>query len=315
MIFCKIDSVLLDIIKSEANGRTIIDCGAGDGLLGSLTDKVIGLDIFPPEKPLSKIIMADCETFKFPSRCLPVFIRPCHSGFPAKTIENNIDKFETVLYVSEEKNIDSDLGYIAEDFKIERIGDWVGEDGEFCYRITINEKKPENMKTFVLVKSYLGAKGQCERIGWFELGELDERNKLHKIYHGNGFSYCYIGKDDEILETIEAENWDAVETPENKAKNTWYQNLVKDATDKSLKIGWLAPDGKMHYCRYENHITYVHEILESDVPTIEELGWIHVYAGADTIMPNSGKRMTQEQARTAREELGLNVFDDDIQYQ
>jgi hypothetical protein len=310
MIFCNIDKNLIEIIVKESAGKTIVDCGAGDGLLGSLLPNVISLDIFPSENPLSKIIPFDCVSFKFPDRCLPVFIRPCHSGFPAETIENNLEKFETVLYISAPQNIERDLGYIAENFPIRRVGNWVGEDGEFCYKITIN-KPNTTMKKFVLIEQTVDSTTKT-RVSWYELGEIDAKYKERRIYNQNG-GYCFITKSDKIIETVEANSWDS-ELLDNK-KTTSYKDLVKDSSDESLKIGWLSPDGTMHYCKYENHISYVHEVLETDVPTIESKGWLHIMLGDDRKpFYLTTKRITQAQADKLRE-MGINVFDDDIIYQ
>jgi len=319
MIFCQIDKGLLAIIKKEAKGRVVVDCGAGEGLLGSLMDKVISLDILPggiadAGKTLSKVLPLDCTKFKFPDSCLPVFIRPCHSGFPEETIENNLERFETVLYVSEPKNIERDLGSIPKNFEMKRIGKWVGSDGEFCYRIIVNEKKAIDMKTLVLVKQFIGASETDFQISWKELGGK-HADGSQILLASNGFSWCILGSKDKILETVKAKSWDVVNTIEQRAKTTHYQDLLKDSTDKSLKMGWLSPDGTMHYCKYTNHIEYVHTILESDVPTIEAKGWIHIFADMKHLHPNSGKRLTQAQARTAREELELEIFDDDVAYQ
>ena len=320
MIFCKIDKELIAIIKKEAKGRPIIDCGAGEGLLGSLMLNVISLDIIPggltnEGKTLSNVFPIDCTKFHFPDKCLPVFIRPCHSGFPEETIDNNLEKFETVLYVSEPKNIERDLGCIPKNFDMERIGKWVGSDGEQVYRITINKAKDVPMRKFVLVQQFQGNKRQIESRCWYELGEVEPKYKLRKLIFFNGFSYNYLGKDDVILETIKAKGWDSVDTMENRAKTTWYQKLIKNSTDKSLKIGWLSPEGVMHYCKYQDHITYVHEVLNSDVPTIEAQGWIHIFDNMKMLWANNDRRITQAQARTAREELGLDVREEDIQYQ
>jgi hypothetical protein len=72
----------------------------------------------------------------------------------------------------------------------------------------------------------------------------------------------------------------------------------------------------MHYCEYRDHISYVHEVLGEDVPTIEKQGWIHIRRHDDgSPYFYSEKRITQEQARTLKEELGCCVFEEQILYQ
>lgn len=70
----------------------------------------------------------------------------------------------------------------------------------------------------------------------------------------------------------------------------------------------------MHYCQYQNHIEYVHVILNSDVPAIEAKGWVHINKEQTVLVKHNNKRITQAQAKTAREELNLKVFDEDILY-
>ena len=98
-------------------------------------------------------------------------------------------------------------------------------------------------------------------------------------------------------------------------KTTWYKNLVKDSTDESLKIGWLSPDGAMHYCKYQNHISYVHEVLETDVPTIEKMGWLHIMLGDDSKpFYSTNRKITRAQADKMKA-MGIYVFEDDVLYQ
>jgi len=167
------------------------------------------------------------------------------------------------------------------------------------------------MKKFVLIEQFIG-NTTFTSISWYELGEIDANYNARRIYNQNG-GYCYIAKNDKIIETVEASSWDS-ELLDNK-KTTWYKDLVKDSTDESLKIGWLSPDGTMHYCKYQNHISYVHEVLETDVPTIEDKGWLHIMLGnGKEPFYSAKKRITQAQAEKMRE-IGITVFDDDIIYQ
>jgi hypothetical protein len=161
------------------------------------------------------------------------------------------------------------------------------------------------MKTFVLLKRFAANPDFPPRFEWWEMG------KDGKLFNEGG-GWNILISTDVVIETIKLKNWTALWTKENIAKTSHYQTLAKNSTDKSLKIGWLAPDGTMHYCEYSDHISYVHVVLDSDVPTIEEQGWLHIVKGLTSLHPK--RRMTQSQARTAKEELGLIVFDEDILY-
>lgn len=160
---------------------------------------------------------------------------------------------------------------------------------------------------FVLIKRTPPNPSCKPYIEWWEI------TKDNTLFNDAG-GWNTLCSTDEILETLELPSWKKLWTTQNKLKTSYYQELINDSTRKELKLGWLAPDGKMHYCQFFNHTDYVHEILNLDVPTIEKRGWIHIYRGLTHLHPNDGQRMTQEQARTAREELGLLVFDEDILY-
>lgn len=159
------------------------------------------------------------------------------------------------------------------------------------------------MRTFILIKRYLGNATKVS----FEWWEYDIKDK--NLYNQNG-GWTALLSTDVILETVKAKNWDVLLTPVNVAKTSEYHTLFANSTNKSIKTGWLAPDGAMHHCKYADHISYVHMILNTTVPEIERLGWLHIFSDMKTL--NVTKRITQQQAITAREELGLTVFDEDI---
>jgi len=168
---------------------------------------------------------------------------------------------------------------------------------------------------FILIKRDLNS------IEWWRINASDKdkldlpRELKIKLYNGGG-GYNFLLDSDIVLEILEAKDWDILEKLEHKEKTTYYQNLKKNSTNKSFKIGWLSPEGEMHYCEYSDHISYVHEILGSDVPTIEKQGWLHIrkYDNGNSFF-TSNKRITLEQARTLREELGISVSDEEILYQ
>jgi hypothetical protein len=164
------------------------------------------------------------------------------------------------------------------------------------------------MKTFILIKRFPANTDCPPSFEWWE-------QEGKKIYNQSG-GYNFLISSDEIVETVKAKDWDILFTPENIAKTTTYKNLVKNSTNKELKCGWLEPNGKMHYCRYQDHITYVDLVLNSSVSEIEDKGWLHVYRNENTVVfYANGHRITMAQANTLRDELGLKVFDEDILYQ
>lgn len=175
---------------------------------------------------------------------------------------------------------------------------------------------------FVLIK-----REKPKMVCWFSAGVIYQEELKNVRYDSHGCSdiklenggggYNYLVQSDVIVEIVEGKNWDVVETLENREKTSFYQQLKKNSTNKSLKIGWLSPSGVMHYCEYHDHISYVHVVLGSDVPTIEKQGWIHIIKGDNGGPPSyfTKHRITQDQARTLREELGCHVFEEQILYQ
>lgn len=180
-------------------------------------------------------------------------------------------------------------------------------------------QKIVNKMVFILIKR------NNNYIEWWKINPSDKKyldnyrdpdSPEIKLYNWGGGWNTLGSESDTILEVLEAKNWEVLEKLEHREKTTYYQNLKKNSTDKSLKIGWLSPEGEMHYCDYQEHISYVHEILDSDVPTIEKLGWLHIRKMDDnTPFFTSDKRITIKQAITLKEELGISVSDEEILYQ
>ena len=162
------------------------------------------------------------------------------------------------------------------------------------------------MMTFILIKRKLSNDNRARFEWWEQDGD--------KLFNQAG-GWNNLFDSDVIIKKVKAKNWDALFTPENIAETSEYKDLVERSTDKSLKIGWLEPNGKMHYCRYQDHITYVDLILDSTVDEIEKRGWIHIYKGDKGIFYPVSHRVTVAQADTLRNELGLEVCDEDILYQ
>jgi len=135
-----------------------------------------------------------------------------------------------------------------------------------------------------------------------------------KLYHSDSFSYYVPIKGMKILKKAKAEFFQDLDF----SLTSTYKNLLKDSKDSTLKIGWLSPDGVMHYCKYQNHITYADMILDESVSNLEEKGWLHIIKDSDS---KSGAmigyykyRITQKQARylTLAE---IEFYEDDVAYQ
>ena len=82
--------------------------------------------------------------------------------------------------------------------------------------------------------------------------------------------YNFGCKDDEILETVEAEDFESLDW----SKTTL---LIPDSD-----AGWLDRNGKFYGCRSEDHDVLAYFYLKKDVSELEKEGWVRVYGGPDT---------------------------------
>ncbi len=131
-VFCQIGDDLVNIIREEADGRQVIDCGAGEGLLGNKLPDAVSLDIMPQNNP--KVRQVDCTRYPFDDEMMPVFIRPCHSGFVEDTLLYAMHRVKSSLYVGLLKNVDDDLGVFSK-LAVPIHEEWVGQEGERIWRI------------------------------------------------------------------------------------------------------------------------------------------------------------------------------------
>lgn len=179
------------------------------------------------------------------------------------------------------------------------------------------------MKTYILIKRTLGTttitRDEWRRINNDMKDEVTKpvgaRCEDIKLFNEGG-DYNYLGDNDVVLEVKQTTGNDDFWTLDVRKKTTNYKELVERSKDSSLKAGWLSPDGRMHYCQYNDHISYVHNVLDTTVPMIEAQGWLHIIKGSDgnPFYSSVGKtRMTMAQAKKLKL-MGVHVFDDDVMY-
>lgn len=148
MVFCNVDDEFIGIINEIADGRRIIDIGAGECLFeykykqAYPDEGVVSIEIFPQDNyyiKRSDLITMNAVYFPFGSGDLPIFIRPCHSEeFVPEVLDVIKNIVPEAIYVSNPKNITSD---IPEEYTYERMWNWVGDDGEQIYKIILNGPK------------------------------------------------------------------------------------------------------------------------------------------------------------------------------
>lgn len=160
MVFCEIDNQLLQIIHDYANGRKVIDLGAGECMFEYLYrtayPDVMVLSVEPFDQNHSYINNIDvthclAQHMPFETRDLPIFIRPCHHfEFVPMSLENMNDQVSEALYISNPKNILLDL---PKEFAYQRLSDWQGKDGEQIFIIKLaGEKYVPTEQEFYMVK-------------------------------------------------------------------------------------------------------------------------------------------------------------------
>lgn len=137
-IFCNVSQELCDKIAELAGNKIIIDCGAGRGMFGSMyPGKVLSLDIEIPREPLSPILEIDCTHYCFPLNSIPLFIRPCHSGFVHQVISREEYKLREFIYISKPENVEVDLDGKDLLYTVDQYSDWTGDEGEHIYHIKL----------------------------------------------------------------------------------------------------------------------------------------------------------------------------------
>ena len=139
---------------------------------------------------------------------------------------------------------------------------------------------------------------------------LDERPDI-KLYNDAG-GYNYLLSTDEIKEILHTNDKNEIFSLENRKKTSAYQNFKKQSTNKSLIGGWLAPDGKMYYCEYHDHVDFASTFIGIDSKTLETRGWVHILKSGKRAYPHIIDKITHEQAYTLRNELNCYVDEDNI---
>lgn len=142
MIFCQVNKGLADLIREQAKDRVIVDCGCGEGLLGLVMKNIISIDIIKRDTELiDNIVHMNVWDFPFNIHNFPVFLRPCHGSFVDIFLSRHKYNVDNMLYVSKPENLEIDIN--IEEYTIEEISGWTGEEGEKAYLITMPSKEEE----------------------------------------------------------------------------------------------------------------------------------------------------------------------------
>lgn len=179
MIFCKVDEALIDILHKVANGRRIVDLGAGECLFQyKYSQKYPDSGILSVELhveahshtfiPKDKIVRFYAQKLWLNKNDLPIFIRPCHSDdFVAASLANMKNMVSEALYISNKRNIVLD---IPEEYTYRLISDWVGEDDReqiFSIQLHGEQYKPVEKDWWMVKLEHWESAIKMERIERF----------------------------------------------------------------------------------------------------------------------------------------------------
>lgn len=130
-------------VVKQADGRPVVDVGAGAGLLSKTLSKaglkVLAIDLIERACPLFPVNQLDATTMTFPVPSLPIIARPCHSEWIERAIHNAMRRLTQFLYVGLKKNFATDLGPLRKHYQVRIQRSFVaGKDGElavFIYKL------------------------------------------------------------------------------------------------------------------------------------------------------------------------------------
>ncbi len=124
----------IEFVKQQADGRPIVDVGAGSGYLSSKLVaqgmKVLAIDIWIRDVLLHPVHELDSTIMEFPVPSYPIVARPCHSDWIEQSVDNAMQKLTQFLYVGLERNFEQDLEPLRSRYKLRAQKFKAGLDGE-----------------------------------------------------------------------------------------------------------------------------------------------------------------------------------------
>lgn len=291
MVFCEIDDKLCEEIYRLAKEKVILDCGCGLGLLELKMKRlfpsqpIISMDIQRYANSFVKdIVYTDCLSVTPHINMIPVFIRPCHSGFVEQYITKYKSNLRFVLYIGLEENLDLDLDLL--DISIDIVSDWVGADGERIYRIKC-EQFCEGAGMTKYSRIFNGSMYDKEKLACLTEEEKDVQSSWYLIHDNKVINimggYHYLHRAEEILEIAEAESFEDLD---------WRKTSLNNPKEKG---GWVGPDGTFYGCHNRNHGICIELVCKLSMQEAEEQGWIHLYPD---LTYYTDKKITVEQLKT-----------------
>lgn len=253
-VFMEINDDFISLVKKLAEGRTIIDCGAGMARFGSLVPEVISIDRFPEESPFSRVIEFDAVEFNMGPKFLPMFIRPDHGGWVHKTLEKQLPLTGLALYVGFESNFATDLPDEGILYLADEIEGWTGPNGEKAFRV-VPVKNPPQTEEWRLLQ--IGTPGY---VTWMKVITRNGCLWYENLRGGRSPPAAFI----RVLDVQHVRN----------ARNLDWKRTYLSSDESGA--GWLDRAGTLHTCPPEEHDNYAFLVLKRDVDDLERAGWVRV---------------------------------------
>ena len=275
-VFVEVDDVLITLLRREAAGRLIVDCGAGMGVLGQMAPEVLSIDLYPPDEPLSPVVEYDARQWPIGERHMPVFLRPDHGGWVDEVLQAETCKAKSAIYVGLETNLLMDLPATGFAYHIEKIKGWEGTDGERAWRVVLDPDPPAKQEFFLIRDRHYGW------TFWVQLGTFADGSRCYEGIVGGR-----MPAEPDLYEEIRTEmayGFDLLD---------WHGTYLEVQDSES---GWLDRNGQFYPCDSRSHDIYAELVLRKTVADLERLGWVRV-CHPDEWMMIGRWRLSPEQAR------------------
>lgn len=274
-----------------AQGRMIVDCGAGFGdLVASLLDQdpecgAVGIEQMASKveegvlralasgategqrRMVRRILIGDTVDHSFLQhpKALAVFARPCHGPWVRLTLESSHHVVEA-LYISKPGNVQRDL----EGLEWCPLGDAVvGEEGERVYKV--RRTPPDNDRRFswALVRQASDhAKTTSTELHWLRYIPSNP----HVWYRDEGPVRLPRFAGDVVVDEACTSDMDWLDWP----RTTLWQMWDRRVRDLSLDNGWCSPEGTFYRCAYWEHDELAAHYLRRSIRDLERTGWARV---------------------------------------
>ena len=267
--FFKPNPDFLKFLKQLVGSKTIVECGAGNGLLTKKMKEihinVLPIDLFNRDSNFISL-KQDATTFKYTKNSIVLIARPNRGEWIHNTMLQAIKTSSLIIYIGLPTHLSEDVFEFANLYpnivQFTEIYKNAGEDGEVCFKISNKENKSISMghESNTGTKYYL-VKYQAARdlffTSWFEDG-----GDKWLSYTG---SYMPKSLEDTVLEEQSTNDIHDLD---------WKKTTIYKPNSNA---GWLGRDGTFIGCDSQEHDLVADLILNKSVAELEKTGWVRIY--------------------------------------